>query len=212
MRNQTKLYAILGVLAVFLGFVPVSKGKTDNLQAPQQIIQSVSDELQTKLHDSSFTKDFAQVTRFVDGVIDRHTDFSRIAPLVLAQHWKTATPDQQERFKQEFKTLLVRVYSRAFIEYNNWTIKFLPFDMPAGTSKIVVKTQVLQPGQQPVAVDYRMFLSQGEWKVYDILFDGVSLVANYRSIFNDEIQTKGSLTVVISDLAKRNSEALAAKN
>jgi phospholipid transport system substrate-binding protein len=56
-----------------------------------------------------------------------------------------------------------------------------------------------------------MLLNKGAWKVYDIMIDGVSLVTNYRSTFNNEIQTKGSLSAVINGLAKRNTEALAAK-
>jgi phospholipid transport system substrate-binding protein len=57
-----------------------------------------------------------------------------------------------------------------------------------------------------------MLLTKGEWKVYDIMIDGVSLVTNYRSTFNDEIQTKGSLSAVIDNLVKRNAEALSAKD
>lgn len=79
-------------------------------------------------------------------------------------------------------------------------------------TKVVVKTEVLQPGLQPVDVNYRMLLTKGEWKVYDIMIDGVSLVTNYRSTFNDEIQTKGSLSAVIDNLVKRNAEALSAKD
>ncbi|MDD2801819.1 MAG: ABC transporter substrate-binding protein, partial [Methylococcales bacterium] len=79
-------------------------------------------------------------------------------------------------------------------------------------TKVVVKTEVLQPRQQPVEVNYRMFLSKGEWEVYDIVIAGVSLVTNYRSTFNEEIQTKGSISAVIDALAKRNIEALAAKS
>jgi phospholipid transport system substrate-binding protein len=56
-----------------------------------------------------------------------------------------------------------------------------------------------------------MLQSKGEWKVYDIIIDGVSLVTNYRSTFNEQIKTKGSLSAVIDDLAKRNVEALAPK-
>jgi phospholipid transport system substrate-binding protein len=191
--------------------MPVTKGIAEDLQPPQQVIQSVSAELQKKLQDKSFTKDFAQVTQFVNGVIYPHTDFDKIAPLVLGKHWKTATTGEQERFKHEFQTLLVRTYSRAFVEYNNWSIRFLPLEMSNEATKVIVKTNVLQTGQQPVDVNYRMFLSKGEWKVYDIMIDGVSLVTNYRSTFNDEIQTKGSLSAVIDRLAKRNAEALAAK-
>ena len=83
--------------------------------------------------------------------------------------------------------------------------------MENGATKVLVKTEVLQPGIQPIAVNYRMLLSGGEWKAYDILIEGVSLVTNYRTTFSNEVQTKGSLNAVIDGLAKRNAEALSAK-
>jgi len=212
MRNQTKHYAILGLFTLLIGLMPTTKGIAGDVQPPQQVIQSVSEQIKQKLQDKSFTKNFAQVAQFVNSVIDPHTDFDKIAPLVLGKHWKTATPAEQERFKHEFQTLLIRVYSRAFVEYNDWTINFLPLEMSKEATKAIVQTKVLQPGQQPIDVHYRMFLSRGEWKVYDIMIDGVSLVTNYRTTFNDEIQTKGSLSAVIDSLAKRNVEALAAKD
>ena len=212
MLNRTKHFTTWGLLfAILLGLIPTVKGIAENLQIPQQVIQNISTQLQKKLQDKSFTKDFAQVTRFVNGVISLHTDFDKIAPLVLGKHWKTATTEEQKRFKHEFQALIVRTYSRAFIEYNDWTIRFMPLEMSNETSKVIVKTEILQPGQQPVNVDYRMFLNNGEWKVYDIMIDGVSLVTNYRSTFSDEIQTKGSLSAVIDGLVKRNAEALSAK-
>ncbi|MEI7994645.1 MAG: ABC transporter substrate-binding protein [Methylococcaceae bacterium] len=212
MRNQIKHYVIVGLFTLLIGLMPTTKGIAGDVQAPQQIIQSVSEEIKQKLQDKSFIKNFAQVTQFVNSVIDPHTDFDKIAPLVLGKHWKAATPAEQERFKHEFQTLLIRVYSRAFVEYNDWTINFLPLEMSNEATKAIVQTKVLQPGQQPIDVNYRMFLSRGEWKVYDIMIDGVSLVTNYRTTFNDEIQTKGSLSAVIDSLAKRNVEALAAKD
>ncbi len=213
MRNQTKQHAIFSLFfAILLNLIPATKGMAADLQPPQQVIQSVSSQLQQKLKDKTFTKNFAQVTRFVDGVISLHTDFEKIAPLVLGKHWKTATTDEQKRFEHEFQTLIVRTYSRAFVEYNDWTIRFMPLDMSKDATKVIVKTQVLQPSLQPVDVNYRMLLSNGEWKVYDIIIDGVSLVTNYRSSFNDEIQTKGSLSAVIDNLVKRNAEALTAKD
>lgn len=211
MRNRIKHYAILGSLAILLALMTVSKVIADDLQQPQEVIKTVSETLQKRLQDKSFTRNFAEVTQFVNGVIFPHTDFDRIAPLVLGKHWKTATAGEKQRFKQEFQTLLVRTYSRAFVEYNNWTMRFMPLEVTKQTNKVIVKTKVLQPGVQPVEVNYRMFLSKGQWKVYDIMIEGVSLVTNYRSSFNTEIQNKGSLSTVIDDLAKRNTEALAAK-
>ena len=211
MQNRTKHSAIFGLFALLLGLMPVIKCMADDLQPPQQIIQSVSSKLQQKLQDKAFTKNFAEVTQYVNGIIYPHTDFDKIAPLVLGKHWKAATTDEQERFKHEFQTLIIRTYSRAFVEYNDWTMRFMPLEMSNEATKVIVKTEVLQSGLQPVDVNYRMFLSNGEWKVYDIMIDGVSLVTNYRSTFNDEIQNKGSLSAVIDNLVKRNADALAAK-
>jgi phospholipid transport system substrate-binding protein len=208
---KAKQYTVIGLFAVLLGFMPVIEAIAGELLLPQQIIKSVSTQIQERLKDKSFTQNFAQVTQYVNGVISLHTDFSKIAPLVLGKHWKTATTAEQERFTHEFQTLIVRTYSRAFVEYNDWTIRFMPLEMPNEATKVIVKTEVLQPGQNPVDVNYRMFLTKGEWKVYDIMIDGVSLVTNYRSTFNNEIQNKGSLSAVIDDLAKRNAEKLAPK-
>ncbi|UOA09402.1 phospholipid-binding protein MlaC [Methylobacter sp. S3L5C] len=212
MKNQTKHYVILGFFTLLIILIPLTKGFSEDLQPPQQVIQSVSEQLKQKLQDKVFTRNFAQVTQFVNGVIDPHTDFNKIAPLVLGKHWKTATTDEQARFKHEFQILLVRTYSRAFVEYNNWSMTLLPLETSTEPTKTIVKTKVMQPGQQPIDVNYRMLLSKGEWKVYDIMIDGVSLVTNYRATFSDEIQTKGSLNAVIDALVKRNTEALAAKD
>ena len=211
MRIQTQQPVIFVLFSLLIGFMSATKAMAEDLPAPQQVIQSVSEQIQHKLQDKIFTQDFSQVTRFVNEVINPHTDFDKIAPLVLGKHWKTATTGEQERFKHEFQTLLVRTYSRAFVEYDDWTLRFMLLEMSNEATKVIVKTQVLQPGIQPVDVNYRMFLNKGQWKVYDIMIEGVSLVTNYRSSFNEDIQKKGSLNAVIDGLVKRNAEALAAK-
>jgi phospholipid transport system substrate-binding protein len=208
---KAKQVTIFGLIAILVGLMTVSKVNADDLLPPQQAIQVASDQLQQKLQDKSFTKDFAKITQFVNQVIYPHTDFDRISELVLGKIWKTATNDEKERFKHEFQTLLVRTYSRAFVEFNDWSVRFLPLEMGSDDKKVIVKTEVLQPGIQPIGVNYRMVLSDGEWKAYDIMIEGVSLVTNYRSTFSNEVQTKGSLNAVIESLVKRNAEALAAK-
>jgi phospholipid transport system substrate-binding protein len=211
MKKQIQQHVMYGLLAILLGVMCLSKSFAESLQQPQQVIQNVSDTLQKKLQDKTFSQDFPQVVLFVKNVIDPHTDFNKIAPMILGKYWNTATPDEQTRFKQEFQTLLTRVYARAFVEYNDWTIRYLPVVIAGDATKVIVKTNVLQPSIQPIEVNYRMLLDNGEWKVYDILIDGVSLVTNYRSTFSNEIQNKGSLTAVNDDLAKRNADALSTK-
>lgn len=208
MRNYTQHLVIFG-LFILLSLQPISKAAEEGFYPPQQVIQSISDTLQQKLQDKAFRENFLQVTQFVNGVIGPHTDFDKIAPLVLGKYWKTASATEQARFKEEFQTLLVRVYSRVFVEYHDWVIRYQPVDMASDAKKVVIKTKVMQPGIQPIEVNYRMLLDNDGWKVYDILIDGASLVTTYRSSFSGEIQAKGSLTAVIDMLVKRNAEALA---
>lgn len=209
---NVKRYTSLVVFALLMAFLPLTQVVAAALLPPQLAIEMASTKLQKKMQDKSFIKDFAKVSQFVNETILPHTDFDKISALVLGKLWKTATPEERERFKREFQTLLVRTYSRAFVEFKDWSIRYLPLEMEEGATKVIVKTEVLQPSLQPVAVNYRMLLSNGEWKAYDIMIEGVSLVTNYRTTFTNEVQTKGSLSAVIDGLAKRNTEALAAKS
>ena len=209
---NVKRYTLFGFFSVLIALISVTQVIAADLLPPQQAIETASAKLQQKMQDKSFIKDFAKVNQFVNEAILPSTDFDKISALVLGKLWKTATPEERERFKHEFQTLLVRTYSRAFIEFKDWSIRYLPIELEAGATKVIVKTEVIQPSLQPVAVDYRMLLSDGQWKAYDIMIEGVSLVTNYRTTFTTEVQAKGSLGAVIDGLQKRNSEALLAKN
>jgi phospholipid transport system substrate-binding protein len=209
---KTKQLKVLTLFILLMSLLSAIGAKAADLLPPQKAIQEASDKLQQKLQDKAFSQNFAKVADFVDQTIYPHTDFDKISELVLGKLWKAASGDEQTRFKKEFQTLLVRTYSRAFVEFKDWTVRFLPLEMASGADKVVVKTEVLQPGLQPISVNYRMFLRNGNWKAYDIMIEGVSLVTNYRSTFSNEVKTKGSLNAVIDGLAKRNAEALAAKN
>ena len=209
---NVKRYTLFSFFAVLMILMSNTQVMADDLLPPQLAIETASNKLQEKMKDKTFIKDFAKVNQFVNEAILPSTDFEKISSLVLGKLWKTATPDERERFKKEFQTLLVRTYSRAFVEFKDWSIRYLPIEMEAEATKVIVKTEVLQPGLKPVAVDYRMLQTDGDWKAYDILIEGVSLVTNYRTTFSTEVQNKGSLNAVIESLAKRNVEALAAKN
>ena len=209
---NVKRYTLFSFFAVLMILMSNTQVMADDLLPPQLAIETASNKLQEKMKDKTFIKDFAKVNQFVNEAILPSTDFEKISALVLGKLWKTATPDERERFKKEFQTLLVRTYSRAFVEFKDWSIRYLPIEMEAEATKVIVKTEVLQPGLKPVAVDYRMLQTDGDWKAYDILIEGVSLVTNYRTTFSTEVQNKGSLNAVIDGLAKRNVEALAAKN
>ena len=211
MKRQIKI-----ILVLLFGFIGNVWSMTDvaaaDLLEPQQVIEDASSQLKARMQDPGFTKDFKKITEFVHSVLYPHADFDLISALVLGKLWKSATPAEKDAFKKEFQTLLIRTYSRAFVEFKEWSIRFLPVNSDADQRKVMVKTEILQPGLQPIAVNYRMLFNKGEWKVYDILIEGVSLVTNYRTSFKNEVERTGSLQEVINQLAKRNSEALSQSN
>lgn len=207
--KRNRLFIVI-FSSILFGFLSVTKVVAADLLAPQIAIENASNSLKDQLQDEGFTKDFAKITIFVEDVIHPHVDFNRISALVLGKLWKTATKEEKDAFKREFKTLLVRTYSRAFVEFKDWSVRFLPLKMADDAKKVIVKTEILQPGIQPLAVNYRMLLTNGKWKAYDIIIEGVSLVTNYRSSIKNEFKKTGSLTTVIDQLAKRNTAALAA--
>jgi phospholipid transport system substrate-binding protein len=212
MKLKQQIQFISFFILMTAGLLSGSNVAAAGLLPPQKDLYDASEKMKARVADPNFTRDFRQFTQFVNDVIYPHMDFDRISALVLGKHWKDASPAQRERFKSEFKTLLVRTYSRAFIEFKEWSIRFLPLQMNPEDKKIIVKTEVLQPGQQPIGVDYRMALTNDGWKAYDITIEGVSLVTNYRSSFKTEIEREGSLDGVIATLATRNAEALKSNN
>lgn len=211
MKRHIKIVLIL-LFGFFANVWTMTDAAAADLIEPQRVIEDSSNQLQKRMQEPGFTKDFKKITEFVHSVIYPHADFDLISSLVLGKLWKSATPAEKEAFKKEFQTLLIRTYSRAFVEFKEWSVRFLPINSDENQRKVMVKTEILQPGLQPIAVNYRMLFNRGEWKVYDILIEGVSLVTNYRTSFKNEVERTGSLQEVINQLAKRNSEALSESN
>jgi phospholipid transport system substrate-binding protein len=198
----------MSALSLILSSFCAPAMSAEQLAPAQQVIQKTADQLQVSLQKPEYKSDFKKATTLVDSIINPHVDFDRVSILVLGKNWRTATPEQREQFKKEFRMLLVRTYTTAFTEYADWKIRYLPMDGETSDNKAMVKTEILQSGGQPVAVNYRMVQDGNDWKVYDILIEGISLLQNYRASFGDEVERTGSLDQLIKHLAERNSGAL----
>jgi phospholipid transport system substrate-binding protein len=197
-----------GFALLVMGFFTVAMAEEEALAPPQLVIQHTAEQLQSSLQRLEYRSDFLKATVKVDEILNPHIDFDRVSILVLGKFWRTATPEQKAEFKKQFRTLLVRTYTTAFTEYSDWQIRYLPMDGSSADKKVMVKTQILRSGGHPIEVDYRMANSGSEWKVYDVLIEGISLLQNYRTSFGNEIEQTGSLDRLIADLADRNKHAL----
>ena len=161
--------------------------------APDVLVKQTADDVLTIIKNDKEIQ--AGNQQKLHGVIEEkilpNFDFDRVCRMVLGKNWKTATPEQQAIFQKEFRSLLLRTYSSALSKYKDQVIEYKPMRYEADEKNVSVKTLILQPGGQPIAVDYSLVKGSAGWKVYDIVIENVSLVTNYRSQFSNEIRQNG---------------------
>jgi phospholipid transport system substrate-binding protein len=182
--------------------------------APQTLVQTATNDVLKALKEGKAK--LASDPKFLDTKVEElilpHLDFIAMSKLALGKHWNTATPAQQQAFAEQFKRLLVRTYKTSLAEYSSQTVDFLPFRASDQPDKLaVVRSEIKRAGGPPIPLVYSLrFKPEDGWKVYDIGIEGISLVTNYRSSFNRDVQAKGIDALIVS-LKTRNEQPKAAK-
>lgn len=183
------------------------------LLPPQLVIEKTSKELKQRIGNKAYTGNMTETMRIVEEVLSPHVDQHRVSALALGKYWKKATPEQRAAFENAYKNTMIRLYSAAYASYKDWSIRHLPLKLKPDAKKTIVNIEVLRSSGQPVAISYRMINKNGDWKVYDIIIEGISLVSNYRSQFSEIIeQNKGSIQALIDHLVEKNRVALERMN
>ena len=165
--------------------------RAESLESPSDMLKRTSDDVIKVLKEKRvmLEKEPDLVYQIVDQYILPHLDDVSMAKLALGKNWRTASNDQKIAFVDEFRSLLVRTYSKSLQEFSDQTINFYPTNVDS--DKAVVKSEVLQNGGPTIPVSYRVRVKDNAWKVYDISIDGVSLVTSYRGTFTQEIRKSG---------------------
>jgi phospholipid transport system substrate-binding protein len=190
-----------------VGLVVSSGAAVAEMSADDLVKQTAEDVLSTIKNDKDIQAGNQQkIFALAEEKILPNFDFDRVCRMVLGKNWKSASPEQQAAFQKEFRSLLLRTYATALSKYKNQVIEYKPMRAEPGAKNVSVKTQILQPGGQPIAVDYSLVKGDSGWKVYDIVIESVSLVTNYRSQFRNEIRTNG-LDSLNKKLAEKNKAA-----
>ncbi len=172
--------------------------------APDALVKDVTEEVLTIVRNdkdiqSGNTK---KAIELVEAKVLPHFNFARMTQLAMARDWRQASPAQQKTLVDEFRTLLVRTYSKALTEYKKQTIEYKPFKMQPNDTDVKVRTEIKQAGGKPIQLDYYLEKQQG-WKVYDIEVGGISLVTNYREFFATEVRN-GGIDGLIKSLQSKN--------
>lgn len=175
---------------------------------PQQVIQQTVDKAVSQLEarKDEFVADKNKLFAMVDEVLLPAIHFPRMSRLVLAKHWKGATEQQRNDFAKEFKTLLMRTYATALLEYTGQEdIVYKPVESKPDADKVVVKTEFISTSGEAFPVDY--YLSNRKdtrWRIYNVKINGVDVVSNYRATYDSIIVSKG-VDGLIADLRAKNA-------
>jgi phospholipid transport system substrate-binding protein len=195
--------SLLLSLSVLLGAASAAQAET----TPDALIKQVSTDVldAVKADKTIQAGDVQKVVALVDTKVMPHINFQRMTASAVGRYWRQATPDQQKRLQEEFKTLLVRTYSGALAQVKDQTVSLKPMRSTPQDTEVVVRTEVRGKGD-PVQLDYRLEKSGDAWKIYDVNVLGVWLVENYRNSFAQEIGASG-IDGLIAKLAERNKAA-----
>ena len=184
-------------------------------EAPDALVKRLSaDVLDTIKADKSLQGgDINKIIALVDSKIMPNVNFQRMTAAAVGPGWRQATPAQQKRLQEEFKTLLVRTYSGALAQVSDQTITMKPLRASPEDKDLLVRSEVVGKGE-PIQLDYRLEKTPGQgagWKIYNLNVMGVWLVETYRSQFAQEINAKG-IDGLIAALESRNQRNAQAKN
>jgi phospholipid transport system substrate-binding protein len=204
MSFQRILLALV-MASAFLGF---SAARAEAV-APDALIKQVSDEVMATVKSDKEIQggDVQRIRTLVDNKVMPYVDFRRMTASAVGRFWRTATPDQQQRLQDEFKTLLIRTYAGALTQVKpQTTLQLKPFRGATGDDAIV-RSEIRGAGD-PIELDYRMEKSGDSWKIYDVNVAGVWLVDQYRTSFAQEAGANG-VNGLINKLVEMNQKAAA---
>jgi len=182
-------------------------------EAPDLFVKKIADEVFEILKTDKDLKagNKEKAYKITEEKILPYFDFDRISKLVLGKAWPAATKDEQEAFKKEFKTMLVKTYGSALLKFKDQTLNYKPTRFQPSDEEVLVKTEILKSGAPPLPIDYMLEKDGDSWKVFDIIIEGVSLVTNFRGQFGNEIKQNG-IASLISKLAEKNADSDKAKS
>ena len=205
---------ILSGVAVFLiVMMPVPGFGEETSMQPDEMMRRTTTEVieLLKLKKPEYTADKNKLFAMVDDQLLPYFDFRKMSQLVLGPNWRSANEKQRADFVEEFKQLLVRTYAVAMLNYTDQVMVFLPYTGKPTDKSVVVKAYLKQGSGSPnIPISARFYNGKNGWKVIDVTIEGISMVTNYRNVYNQTIQDEG-LDQLIKSIATSNRDATSSK-
>ena len=200
-----KLTLALGTALVIASALPFS-AHAEPLSPDGMVRQLFSEVLQSVKTDKSLrAPGNGKLATLVESRIMPNVDFGRMMAAVVGPAWRQATPEQQKRLQDEFKTLLLGTYGDALAQMDDKVLLVKPLKGSPDDKEVLVRTE-MRGGADTIQMDYRLEKAADAasgWKIYNLNIMGIWLVETYRSQFAQEISSKG-LEGLIASLSDHN--------
>ena len=189
-RFQTGFVA---TVALLLAAVRLQAAEAIDNSTPQRLIESSSQVLLANLdaNRAAYRKDISGLYKVIDQQFLPHVDVPYAAQQVLGKYWREATPQQRKRFTDALYQSLLQTYGKALLDFTSDQMKVLPSQDDPAATRSSVRTRIRTSNGTDVAVNYTLRKVGMEWKVWDVVIEGISYVKSFREDFGLEIDQKG---------------------
>jgi phospholipid transport system substrate-binding protein len=172
---------------------PATSTAAPSTLGPQELVENSAKRMLVELDANRpmYAKDPAKLDALVANVLLPNFDTEYAARLVLGQTWRTATPEQRKRFVDAFYHSLLRNYGTALVDFTADRFVILPYKGDPGDTMATVRTEVKRSSGDKVPVNFSLRKTDGVWKAWDVVIEGISYVKSFRTDFGSEIQQKG---------------------
>jgi phospholipid transport system substrate-binding protein len=165
-----------------------------------EIVYETTEEVlnQLEINKERLKKEPEYIQIIVREIIVPHMDFNTMSALALGEHWGKLTNAEQACFSNSFKNLLVERYAYILLSYRDQNIHYQSAKPIGEKDYISIRQTLTRPDTKPLTLEYPMLPENNNWKVVDLVVDGVSLIRNYRKMFNKEIKQQGFKNFIAS--------------
>ncbi len=171
--------------------------------SPEAYVRGITAELLNKLEEIQPLYESDQEAFFseVDKSLGQHIDFEGFARGVMAKHYRRASEEQRTRFTESFRLALIRTYSKALVEFDNQKIDVLDPSQPQkAPDRASVALEVHAKDGTIYPVEYSMVLMGDEWKLRNVVINGINLGLQFKSQFSSYMQQyRNNIDLVIEN-------------
>lgn len=192
----------LAVLSVVLSFFFNVAAQAATVDDAKAFTHSLGDKAIAIMKEEGKPVD-AKIKKVQD-LFSNTVDIEWVSKFVLGRYWKEATDQQKKDYMKNYHDFLLKHYTEKFTEYTNesFNITNAREDSPGS---FTLRMEIVRPGQESVVVDYRLHAKGSDFKIFDIIVEGVSLITTQRSEFSSIVQRQG-LDYLIDQLGKKSAD------